>query len=96
MTSLEELYLSGNPLVGGIPETWEKRLHGIGMSRLGLVGSIPISMGIHLGSLCYPSMDNNDLEGVIPEQFRLMEETTMEINLQNNGLLMGSHSPQPS
>ncbi|WOL12926.1 hypothetical protein Cni_G21695 [Canna indica] len=89
MTSLEELYLSGNPLGGGIPEIWEKlrSLRGIGMSRLGLVGSIPVSMGINLGSLCYLAMDNNELEGEMPEQFRLMEETAMEINLENNGFL---------
>ncbi|RRT52680.1 hypothetical protein B296_00044583 [Ensete ventricosum] len=87
MASLRELHLSRNPLGGTIPEIWEKLggILGIGMSRLGLVGNIPSSMGL-LGNVRYLLMDNNKLEGEVPEQFRRMEGSVVEINLENNGL----------
>ncbi|KAG6498415.1 piriformospora indica-insensitive protein 2-like [Zingiber officinale] len=88
LKNLREIHLSGNPLGGAIPEVWEKLggVLGVGMSRLGLVGSVPSSMGVYLGSVTYLALDNNKLEGELSEQFRRMESTAMEINLENNGL----------
>ncbi|XP_074561512.1 uncharacterized protein LOC141817782 [Curcuma longa] len=89
LENLREMHLSGNPVGGAIPEIWEKLggVLGVGMSRLGLVGNIPASMGVYLGRVTYLALDNNKLEGELPEQFQRMESTAMEINLENNGLL---------
>ena len=42
-------------------------------------------MGVHLKSLCYLGLDNNKLEGSVPEEFSLLEFIG-EINLENNSL----------
>jgi Leucine rich repeat len=95
MVSLKEVYLSGNQRIGGqIPEIWEKiggNLLGIGFSNLGLVGSIPVSMGVFLKNLCYLALDNNLLEGPVPVQFKRLESTAREVNLERNRL----HGPVP-
>ncbi|OMP11137.1 hypothetical protein COLO4_04011 [Corchorus olitorius] len=87
MPRLKEVHLSGNLLGGEIPEIWEKlgNLLGIGFSGMGLVGGIPASMGVHLRNLCYIGLDNNKLEGEVPEEFGLLEFVS-EINLENNNL----------
>lgn len=85
---LKEVYLSGNPLSGKIPEIWEN-LGGvvkIGFSEMGLVGKIPSSMGVYLRNLSYLGLDNNRLEGTVPEEFGLLLEDADEINLENNNL----------
>ncbi|KAJ1397853.1 Leucine-rich repeat [Sesbania bispinosa] len=84
---LKEVYLSGNSLSGKIPEIWEN-LGGvikIGFSEMGLVGNIPASMGVYLKNLSYLGLDNNKLEGPLPEEFGLLEFAD-EINLENNNL----------
>nr|CAD1820898.1 unnamed protein product [Ananas comosus var. bracteatus] len=89
MRGLKEVYLSGNPGVGGrIPEIWEGLggILGIGMSGLGLTGNIPGSMGVFLGNLCYLALDNNLLEGELPDQLKRLEASAKEINLANNSL----------
>ncbi|ONK79597.1 uncharacterized protein A4U43_C01F7990 [Asparagus officinalis] len=88
MVSLKEVYLSGNALGGQIPEIWEtlKGILGIGMSKTGLVGNIPASMGVFLENLCYLGLDGNFLEGELPEQFKRLEATASEINVENNRL----------
>lgn len=95
MVGLKEIYLSGNRRIGGqIPEIWEKTggsLVGIGFSNLGLSGSIPVSMGIFLEKLCYLALDNNLLEGLVPVQFKRLESTAREVNLERNRL----HGPVP-
>ncbi|KAK9083160.1 hypothetical protein Scep_029631 [Stephania cephalantha] len=65
MQSLKEVYLSGNPLGGQIPEIWKNLggILGIGFSGMGLVGNIPGSMGVFLRNLSYLSLENNRLEG---------------------------------
>ncbi|XP_021280760.1 piriformospora indica-insensitive protein 2 [Herrania umbratica] len=87
MPRLKEVYLSGNLLGGDIPEIWEKLggILGIGFSGMGLVGGIPASMGVHLRNLCYLGLDNNKLEGKVPEEFGFLEFVS-EINLENNNL----------
>ncbi|KAL5863807.1 hypothetical protein ACOSQ3_001321 [Xanthoceras sorbifolium] len=87
MSSLREVYLSGNSLKGQIPEIWENlgSVLGIGFSGMGLVGTIPSSMGLHLKKLCYLGLDNNNLEGSVPEEFGVLESVS-EINLENNNL----------
>lgn len=87
MPKLKEVYLSGNLLGGQIPEIWEKLggILGIGFSGMGLVGGIPASMGMHLRNLCYLGLDNNNLEGKVPEEFGFLEFVS-EINLENNNL----------
>ncbi|KAJ4844050.1 hypothetical protein Tsubulata_013456 [Turnera subulata] len=87
MPRLREVYLSGNMLGGHIPEIWGKLggISGIGFSNMGLVGSIPASMGLHLRNLCYLGLDNNRLEGEVPEEFGFLEFVN-EINLENNNL----------
>ena len=87
MPKLKEVYLSGNLLRGQIPEIWEKLggILGIGLSNLGLVGNIPVSMGVHLRKLCYLGLDNNKLEGTVPVEFGLLKFVN-EINLENNSL----------
>ncbi|XP_022769874.1 piriformospora indica-insensitive protein 2-like [Durio zibethinus] len=87
MPRLKEVYLSGNLLGGEIPEIWEKLggILGIGFSGMGLVGGIPASMGVHLTNLCYLVLDNNNLEGKVPEEFGFLEFVS-EINLENNNL----------
>ena len=87
MPKLKEVYLSGNLLGGQIPEIWEKLggILGIGLSNLGLVGNIPVSMGVHLRNLCYLGLDNNKLEGTVPVEFGLLKFVN-EINLENNSL----------
>lgn len=87
MPRLKEVYLSGNSLGGQIPEIWEKLdgILGIGFSSLGLEGKIPASMGVHLKNLCYLGLDNNNLQGKVPEEFEFLEFAS-EINLENNNL----------
>ncbi|KAI4301071.1 hypothetical protein L6164_034387 [Bauhinia variegata] len=83
---LKEVYLSGNLLGGKIPEIWEN-LGGvvrIGFSNMGLIGLIPASMGTYLRNLSYLGLDNNKLEGSVPEEFGLLQFA--EINLENNSL----------
>ncbi|KAF7818449.1 piriformospora indica-insensitive protein 2-like [Senna tora] len=84
---LREVYLSGNSLGGKIPEIWENLggVRRIGFSELGLIGNIPASMGFHLRNLSYLGLDNNKLEGSVPEEFCLLELID-EINLENNNL----------
>ncbi|KAL0304997.1 UNVERIFIED_CONTAM: hypothetical protein Sangu_3059500 [Sesamum angustifolium] len=87
MPSLREVYLSGNYLGGQIPEIWGNLggIKGIGLSGVGLVGDIPKSMGVHLRNLCYLGLDNNRLEGVVPEEFEDLEFVS-EMNLEKNNL----------
>ncbi|OVA02361.1 Leucine-rich repeat [Macleaya cordata] len=87
MQSLKEVYLSGNQLGGQIPEIWEKMggILGLGLSGLGLVGKIPSSMGVFLRNVCFLGLDNNTLEGNVPEEFGLLE-SVHELNLENNKL----------
>ncbi|KAL3644985.1 hypothetical protein CASFOL_010165 [Castilleja foliolosa] len=87
MPSLKEVYLSGNLLGGRIPEIWGKMrgILGIGLSGVGLVGNIPKSIGVNLGNLCYLGLDNNSLEGVVPNEFGDLEFLS-ELNLENNNL----------
>ena len=87
VTSLKEVYLSGNSLGGVIPEIWENLggLVKIGFSEMGLVGKIPASMGVYLKNISYLGLDNNKLEGPVPEEFGLLE-LVGEINLENNNL----------
>lgn len=95
MVGLKEIYLSENRLIGGqIPEIWEKiggNLVGIGFSNLGLIGNIPVSMGTYLEKLCYLALDNNLLEGPVPAQFKRLERTAREVNIERNRL----HGPVP-
>ncbi|XP_062080114.1 piriformospora indica-insensitive protein 2 [Humulus lupulus] len=87
MTELREVYLSGNQLGGQIPNIW-KKLGGIlrmGFSNLGLEGTIPASMAVHLRNLSYLGLDNNKLEGSVPVEFGLLQFVN-EINLENNSL----------
>ncbi|KAJ4726926.1 Leucine-rich repeat receptor-like protein kinase family protein [Melia azedarach] len=87
MPRLKEVYLSGNLLGGEIPEIWEN-LGGIvriGFSRAGLVGKIPASMGLYLKNLCYLGLDNNKLQGSMPEELGVLDSAS-EINLENNNL----------
>ncbi|KAJ3685817.1 hypothetical protein LUZ61_014981 [Rhynchospora tenuis] len=89
MVGLKEVYLSWNRIGGQIPEIWEKmgdNLVGIGFSGLGLIGNIPASMGIYLRKLCFLALDNNLLEGPVPVQFRRLESTASEVNLEKNQL----------
>ncbi|CAK7346362.1 unnamed protein product [Dovyalis caffra] len=87
MPRLKEVYMSGNLLGGHIPEIWEKLggISGIGFSNMGLVGNIPASMGVYLRKLCYLGLDNNKLEGTVPEELGFLE-CGYEINLENNNL----------
>ncbi|GAB4841057.1 hypothetical protein Ancab_021803 [Ancistrocladus abbreviatus] len=87
MPTLKELYLSGNHLGGAIPEIWDKLggILGIGFSGMGLVGSIPASMGVSLRNARYIGLDNNELEGTVPKEFGLLGNL-QEVNLQNNQL----------
>ncbi|XP_043703625.1 piriformospora indica-insensitive protein 2 [Telopea speciosissima] len=87
MPSLREVYLSGNPLGGQIPEIWEKLggILGLGLSGLGLVGKIPASMGVFLRNVCFLVLDQNKLEGTVPDEFGLLE-SVHEMNLENNKL----------
>ncbi|KAG8640225.1 piriformospora indica-insensitive protein 2 [Manihot esculenta] len=87
MPRLREMYLSGNLLGGHIPEIWEKLggVMGIGFSDMGLVGKIPPSMWVYLRNLCYLRLDNNKLEGNVPEELGFLEFIN-EINLENNNL----------
>lgn len=87
MPSLKEVYLSGNMLGGKIPEIWENLggILGIGLSETGLVGNIPASMGKYLRNACYLGLDNNNLEGTVPEEFGLLDSVS-ELNLKNNNL----------
>ncbi|KAJ0054724.1 hypothetical protein Pint_01696 [Pistacia integerrima] len=86
MPRLREVYLSGNLLGGQIPEIWEnlRGVLGIGFSGMNLVGEIPASMGLHLKNLCYLGLDNNKLQGSVPDEFGVLEFA--EINLENNNL----------
>ncbi|XP_072979899.1 uncharacterized protein [Typha angustifolia] len=89
MTSLKEVYLSGNRHLGGrIPEVWKKlgALLGLGLSGVGLVGNIPQSMGLFLERLSYLALNDNSLEGELPDQFKRLEMSAREINLENNAL----------
>ncbi|MBA0579148.1 piriformospora indica-insensitive protein 2 [Gossypium raimondii] len=87
MPRLKEVHLSGNLLGGEIPEIWGNLggILGIGFSNMGLVGEIPASMGLHLRNLCYLGLDNNKLNGKVPEEFGFLEFVN-EINLENNNL----------
>ncbi|TKY52758.1 Piriformospora indica-insensitive protein 2 [Spatholobus suberectus] len=84
---LKEVYLSGNSLSGVIPEIWENLggVEKLGFSDMGLVGSIPASMGVYLKNLSYLGLDNNRLDGPVPGEFGLLEFAD-EINLENNNL----------
>ena len=84
---LREVYLSGNKLGGQIPEIWENLggILGIGLSGMGLIGKIPASMGVFLGNVSYLGLDNNKLEGTVPEEFGFLEKLN-ELNLENNEL----------
>ncbi|XP_010433203.1 PREDICTED: piriformospora indica-insensitive protein 2-like [Camelina sativa] len=88
MPRLREIHLSGNKLGGVIPEIWKnlKGLSGIGFSRMGLQGNIPASMASSLKNLCFIALDNNNLDGEIPEEFGRLEFVG-EINLENNNLV---------
>lgn len=84
---LREIYLSGNLLGGKIPEIWEN-LGGVlrlGFSDMGLIGNIPASMGFYLRNLSYLGLDNNNLEGPVPEEFAFLDNVD-EINVENNNL----------
>ncbi|XP_059297809.1 piriformospora indica-insensitive protein 2-like [Lycium ferocissimum] len=87
MSSLREVYLSGNFLGGEIPEIWENLggIVGMGLSRTGLIGNIPVSMGVSLKNICYLGLDNNKLEGTLPEEFGSLEYVN-ELHLENNNL----------
>ncbi|CAH9129479.1 unnamed protein product [Cuscuta epithymum] len=87
LPGLKEVYLSGNILGGEIPEIWKDMggVLGIGLSGMGLVGKIPVSMGVHLKSVNYLGLDNNRLEGTVPEEFGALEFVN-ELNLENNNL----------
>lgn len=87
MPRLREVYLSGNQLGGRIPEIWKnlEGISGIGLSRMGLQGNIPASMGSSPKNLWYLALDNNNLDGQIPDEFGLLEFAS-EINLENNNL----------
>ncbi|XP_062022892.1 piriformospora indica-insensitive protein 2 [Rosa rugosa] len=87
MTQLRTVSLSGNMLGGQIPEIWSKLggILGIGLSGMGLVGKIPASMGVYLRNVSYLGLDNNKLEGTVPQEFGLLESVN-EINLENNSL----------
>ncbi|KAJ7977215.1 Leucine-rich repeat receptor-like protein kinase family protein [Quillaja saponaria] len=76
MPRLREVYLRGNLLGGQIPEIWENLggIYRIGFSDMGLVGNIPSSMGLYLKNVCYLGLDNNKLEGTVPEEFGLIGE----------------------
>ncbi|KAG7541132.1 hypothetical protein ISN45_Aa07g012620 [Arabidopsis thaliana x Arabidopsis arenosa] len=87
MPRLREVFLSGNKLGGRIPEIWKnlEGISGIGFSRMGLEGNIPASMGSSLKNLCFLALDNNNLDGQIPEEFGFLD-FAREINLENNNL----------
>ncbi|XP_055811792.1 piriformospora indica-insensitive protein 2 isoform X1 [Solanum dulcamara] len=87
MPSLKEVYLSGNFLGGQIPEIWEnlEGIVGLGLSRTGLIGNIPVSIGVYLKNICYLGLDNNKLEGTLPEEFGVLEYVN-ELHLENNNL----------
>lgn len=87
MPNLREVYLSGNPLGGAIPEIWENLggILGIGLAEVGLIGNIPSSMGVYLRNVSYIGLDNNKLEGTVPQEFGLLEHVN-ELNLRNNQL----------
>ncbi|CAI8602803.1 unnamed protein product [Vicia faba] len=87
ISTLKEVYLSGNLLSGQIPEIWENLggVEKIGFSKMGLVGKIPVSMGTYLKNLSYLGLDNNKLDGSVPQEFGLLEFAN-EINLENNNL----------
>ncbi|XP_050365950.1 piriformospora indica-insensitive protein 2 [Argentina anserina] len=87
MTELKMVSLCGNKLGGQIPEIWSKLggILGIGLSGMGLVGEIPGSMGVYLRNVRYLGLDNNNLEGTVPQEFGLLESVN-EINLENNSL----------
>lgn len=91
MASLKALHLSGNGLGGEIPEIWGKLrgILGIGLSGAGLVGNIPASMGVFLERIRYLWLDGNFLEGELPEQFKRLEVTAGDINVENNRLRGG-------
>jgi hypothetical protein len=86
-SKLNEVYLSGNSLSGEIPEIWEKLggVEKIGFSKMGLVGKIPVSMGVYLKNLTFLGLDNNMLDGPVPEEFGNLKFAN-EINLENNNL----------
>ncbi|CAN4093218.1 unnamed protein product [Withania somnifera] len=86
MPSLREVYLSGNFLGGQIPEIWENLggIVGLGLSKIGLVGNIPVSMGVYLKNISYLGLDNNKLEGILPEEFGALDVN--ELHLENNNL----------
>ncbi|XP_058765433.1 piriformospora indica-insensitive protein 2-like [Vicia villosa] len=85
---MKEVHLSGNSLTGKIPEIWKKLggVEKIGFSKMGLVGEIPASMGIHLKNMTYLGLDNNNLEGHVPKEFGFLLKSGNEINLENNNL----------
>uniref|UniRef100_A0A7N1A128 non-specific serine/threonine protein kinase n=1 Tax=Kalanchoe fedtschenkoi TaxID=63787 RepID=A0A7N1A128_KALFE len=82
MLKLKEVYLSGE-----IPDAWEKLegLKGLGLSTMGLTGEIPESMAASLKSLSYLGLENNSLEGKVPDGFLEMENLGV-ISLENNKL----------
>ncbi|PNX77469.1 piriformospora indica-insensitive protein 2-like [Trifolium pratense] len=52
---------------------------------MGLVGEIPASVGVYLKNLTYLGLDNNMLDGTVPEEFGILKFAN-EINLENNNL----------
>ncbi|GAU15552.1 hypothetical protein TSUD_45890 [Trifolium subterraneum] len=52
---------------------------------MGLVGKIPISMGLYLKKLTYFGIDNNKLDGLVPDELGLLKFAN-EINLENNNM----------
>ncbi|KAK1412628.1 hypothetical protein QVD17_34023 [Tagetes erecta] len=87
MSKLKVLELSGNELGGVIPDIWGKLrgINGIGLSRVGVVGNIPYSIGVFLENLSYLALDNNMLIGSVPLEFERLEMLN-ELNLKNNNL----------
>lgn len=75
MFSLKEVYLSGNFFGGMILEIWENfgGILGIGFFGVGLVGNILFFMGVFLINLSYIRLDNNKLEGIVFEEFGLLD-----------------------
>ncbi|CAI8603098.1 unnamed protein product [Vicia faba] len=81
---MKEVYLSGNSLSSKIPEIWKKLggVEKIRFSKMGLVGEIQPSMGFYLKNLTFLGLYNNNLEGLVPEEFGFLLKSANEINLE--------------